>query len=252
MTEPAFFGVQRRFTRYLRDPENRTPPSDVKPDGLAVYTNAVIANMEAFMGDNFPRVKEVLHPDHWRRMVRDYYIRHESKASLFVELPDEFLSYLDVTRDDPDDPPFLSELAHFENLENIVSTDEAVIDEGAVDREGDSLHRVPVINPTTRIARYAYPVHVIDADNQPLEPPAAATNIVAFRDRGNVYGFMDVNSATARIVDLLMTDQGLTGEQILRTIAAELKHPDVDAVISGGTSILSRLVERDVIIGTRI
>ena len=46
-------------------------------------------------------------------MVRDYYVRHQSMTPLFVELPGEFLQYLEELRDDPGDPPFLLELAPF-------------------------------------------------------------------------------------------------------------------------------------------
>ena len=40
-------------------------------------------------------------------------------------------------------------------------------------------------------------------------------------------------------------------EQVMQTIARELKHPDVDAVVAGGHAILSRLAERDVVVGTK-
>ena len=250
MAEPAFFKIQREFTRHLRDPENVPPPLSLDPQGLAVYTNGVIANMEDFMGDNFPRIKAVMAEGDWLAMVRDYYVRHKSMTPLFVELPGEFLQYLEELRDDPDDPPFLLELAHFDLLENLVGSDERRIDEDIVDRQGDFMARVPVLNPTTRLVRYEFPVHVIGADNRPSEPPGTPTFICAFRDRANRYGFIDLNAATARAVELLLTDEMRSGEQIMRTIAAELKHPDVDALVAGGRAILSRLAERDVIVGT--
>ena len=44
--------------------------------------------------------------------------------------------------------------------------------------------------------------------------------------------------------------QARTGEDVLRTIARELNHPDEDAVVTGGRAIVERLRERDVILGT--
>lgn len=250
MAEPAFFRVQREFTRYLRDPDNVPAPASLEPERLAIYSNAVIANMDGFLSDNFPRVKAVMAASDWDAMVRDYFARHESKTPLFVELPAEFLKYLDELRDAPDDPPFLYELAHFDLLENLVSTDECRIDEGSVDREGDLLSAVPVMNPTTRLVRYAFGVHAIDVENQPVAPPHAPTFIVAFRDRANRYGFMDVNAATARAIELLLADAGSSGEQVMRIIAEELNHPDIETLVTAGRAILVRLAERDVILGT--
>ncbi len=252
MADPVFFSLQREFTRHLRDPGNVPAPASLDPDGLAIYTNAVIANMEVFMGDNYPRVKAVMAAEVFSAMVRDYTIRHESKTPLFVELPGEFLYYLEHLRDEPDDPPFLYELAHFELLENLVSSDERRLDEVPVNTGGDVMSAVPILNPTARLVRYAFAVHLIDVDNQPVEAPPEPTFIVAFRDRANHYGFMDLNAATARTVELLLSDEPLTGEQALRAVAVELNHPDIAAVIAGGKSIFSRLLERDVILGTMI
>jgi len=248
--EPEFCKTQHAFTRYLRDPEGVAPPPGLEADGLAVYANAVIANMEVFVGDNFPRVKAIMSETAWSALVRDYFREHQSTTPLFVELPGEFVDYLTDTRDVPEDPPFLLELAHFDLLENLVSSDEALIDEHSADRSGDLMRGVPVVNPTTQLVRYAFPVHKIDSEFRPDEIPAMPTFIVAFRDRGNRYGTIDLNPATARAVELLLGGNGLSGEDVMRLVAEELQHPDVDAVIAGGSEILNRLAERDVLLGT--
>jgi hypothetical protein len=169
---------------------------------------------------------------------------------LFVELPGEFLNYLTETREVAEDPPFLLELAHFDLLENLVSTDETRINEQNIDPDGDLMRGTPVINPTTQLARYTFPVHTIDALNQPVDVPDMPTFIVAFRDRANRYGTIDLNAPTARAVELLLSQTSLSGEDVMRTIAHELNHPDVAAVVAGGHDILRRLAQRDVILGT--
>jgi hypothetical protein len=93
VSEPTFFEIQRAFTRYLRDPEHVSPPPHIAPERLAIYTHAVIANAEMFIGDNFPRIKSVMPADTWSALVRDYFRRHESHTPLFVELPGQFLRY---------------------------------------------------------------------------------------------------------------------------------------------------------------
>ena len=250
MTEPSFIRIQREFAHYLRDPENVSPPASLPLERLAVYSNAVLHNMEMFIGDNFPRVKEMMEPATWAAMVKDYVRRYKTSTAVFVDLPAEFLAYLDDYRDDEDDPSFLYELAHFEYLENQVSTDERHLTDVRADRGGDLLNEVPVINPTTQLVRYTYPVHTLSPDELPIEAPPTPTFIVAFRDRQHQFGFIDLNPATARVVELLLSGATQTGEQLLRVVAAELHHSDVQALIAGGTQILQRLAARDVILGT--
>ncbi len=184
-------------------------------------------------------------------MVRDYFRRHASTTPLFVELPGEFLRYLDEVRDDPDDPPYLYELAHFEFLETEVSADEHRIDELGVDASGDVIAGVPVVNPTLRLVRYTFPVHRLEVSHRPDGEPDAPTFIAAFRDRAHRFGFIDLNSASARAVELLLRDEGLSGDEVLRAIAEELQHPDPDAVVAAGREILERLAARDAILGTK-
>ena len=179
MSEPRFFSVQRAFTQYLRDPDHVTPPADLAGERLAVYSHAVIKNAETFIGENFPRVKSLFPEAAWTSMVRDYFRRHASTTPLFVELPGEFLRYLDELRDEPDDPPFLYELAHFEFLETEVSADEQRIDETGVDPAGDVITGVPLVNPTLRLVRYTYPVHRIDVSSRPDGEPGPPTFIAA-------------------------------------------------------------------------
>jgi uncharacterized protein len=251
VSEPRFFSVQRAFTQYLRDPDHVTPPADLAGERLAVYSHAVIKNAETFIGENFPRVKSLFPEAAWTSMVRDYFRRHASTTPLFVELPGEFLRYLDELRDEPDDPPFLYELAHFEFLETEVSADEQRIDETGVDPAGDVITGVPLVNPTLRLVRYTYPVHRIDVSSRPDGEPGPPTFIAAFRDRAHRFGFIDLNSASARAVELLLRDEGLSGNELMRAIAAELQHPDPDAVVAAGREILQRLVARDAILGTK-
>jgi hypothetical protein len=250
VSEPTFFEIQRAFTRYLRDPEHVSPPPHIAPERLAIYTHAVIANAEMFIGDNFPRIKSVMPADTWSALVRDYFRRHESHTPLFVELPGQFLRYLEEAREVPEDPPYLYELAHFDFLENLVSTDEARIDESAINRNGDVMREPPVLNPTLRLIRYAFPVHRIDREYQPLDVPDTPTFIVAFRDRAHGYGTIDVNPATARALELFLGDPRLCGAEVMRAIAAELQHPDIAVLVAGGREIFARLAQRDVILGT--
>lgn len=252
MSEPTFIKVQREFVRHLRDPDSVSPPASLAPERVAVYSNAVRSNLEGFIGDNFPRIKNVMSVAAWEAMVADYLRNHSSKSPLFVDLPTEFFDYLCEERDVADDPPYLLELAHFDLLENLVSTQEVRIDETGIDRSGDIMTGVPVMNPTTQMVGYTFPVHRIEDAEFPHDIPEVATFIVAFRDRENRYAYIDLNPATARSVELLLAQEDLTGEAVMRQVADELGHRDVEAVVAGGEEIIMRFVARDLILGTRI
>ena len=248
--EKNFREVQRAFSAYLRDPENNPRPAGLAENRLSVYRYAVYANIERFLTDNFPRIKSFYTEQAWEALVRDYIVRHRSETMCFVELPKEFLEYLENVRENDDDPPFLYELAHFEWLETLISADERKLPEDEI-LSGDLLEGVPLINPLTQLLRYSYPVHTVAPDNFPDAEPAQPTFIIAFRKKNNKFGFIDVNVLTARLIELLALNQNHTGREILVELAKETGAQDVQPIVDGGADILRRLESDEVILGLR-
>lgn len=248
--EPAFLGLQRAFARHLRDPAAAPAPAGLSERALSVYRYAVHANIERFLGDNFPRVRAVLDEAGWDGLVRDYLIRHVARASAFVDLPREFLAYLDALWVPDPALPFLRELAHFDWLETLVGADPRRLDFDGIDAQGDLLRGVPVANPLLVQVTYAWPVHAIDADYRPLDPPPEPTRIAAFRDRDHDYGFLDLNAASARLLEAVCANRELSGRELLVDLAAEFGHGALEAFIEAGGTILARMRARDAILGT--
>ena len=249
-SEPQFARLQRAFAAYLRDPDTVAPPGQHDERRLGVYRHAVYANIERFMRDNYPRIHAVMDEATWHTMVRDYLVRHVACATAFVDLPRDFLAYLEHERAADPAMPFLFELAHFDWLETLVGADPRRLDLENIERDGDLIAGVPVANPVMVMHCYRYPVHAINADYLPLAPPAQPTRIAAFRDTGHEYGFLDLNAAAARLLELIMMGEGRTGREIFATVATELNMPDVAGLIDAGGTILARMHARDVILGT--
>ncbi|MEX2480542.1 MAG: putative DNA-binding domain-containing protein [Gammaproteobacteria bacterium] len=247
--EPHFVNLQREFARHLRDPDRIPVPGTHDERRMAVYRNAIYSNVARFMADNYPRVRAVMNDLRWQAMVRDYIIRHVSRTGIFVELPLEFLRYLETERCDPEDPPFLYELAHFDWLETLVGADPRVLSFDDVVRDGDLLADVPVVNPTLRLHTYAYPVHAITAEFQPRLAPAQATRIAAFRDPDNLYGFLDLSPAAAGLIEAIQDNRGLNGQQILTRMAATCGYGDSTAFVAAGSTILARMHARGALLG---
>lgn len=251
MAEPAFMHLQRAFARHLRDPDGCPSPVDSEARRQDVYRHAIRANVEGFMRDNYPRVRAVFDDAQWQALIADYLCGHVSRANAFVDLPLEFLAYLENERDVPDDPPFLAELAHFDWLETLVGADERRVTLDGVDRDGDLLQGEPVANPVLQLVTYRFPVHAIGPDYRPDRPPGEPTRIAAFRDLDNLYGFLDLNGPSARLLELVQESGGLTGEQIIGTVAREIGHGDPDALRAAGSTIFERMRSRAVLLGTR-
>ena len=63
--------------------------------------------------------------------------------------------------------------------------------------------------------------------------------------------FLQINAVTQRMLQLLKENPQHSGLDVLKTIAAELAHPDPDSVVDAGRDLLEDLRKRNVILGTR-
>ena len=60
---------------------------------------------------------------------------------------------------------------------------------------------------------------------------------------------MEINTVTARMLEILLQDQSLTGRQVLTQIAVELNHADPRQVVAGGLEIMLQLPGMGIILG---
>lgn len=244
--------AQLEFAAHIRDPEHAPPPAGIEDRRLNIYRELFYNNLRDLLGRSFPVIRRILGDEGWSRMVRDWLVQHRARTPLFLELPREFLGYLEDERDAPDDPPFLAELAHYEWVELALSIDERDCDDSGIDRDGDLLGGHPVLSPLAWSLAYTWPVHRISPEFQPAEPPAEPTRLVVYRDRADEIGFLEINPVTARLLELLERAVGASsGRDCLLQIATELGHPSPDTVVAAGAAILEDLRARDVILGVR-
>jgi hypothetical protein len=247
--------AQLEFAAHIRDPATTPAPAGVEDRRMKIYRELFFNNLRDLLGRSFPVIRQVLGPERWDAMVRDWLVEHRAVTPLFLELPREFLEYLAEAREArPGDPPFLAELAHYEWVELALSIDENEIDEGGVDRDGDLLDGRPVLSPLAWSLAYAWPVHRLSPEFQPAAAPAEPTRLVVYRDRADEIGFLEINAVTARLLELLAAPSpGVrTGRECLLKIAAELGHPAPETVVSGGAELLAGLRARDVLLGVAV
>jgi hypothetical protein len=250
--QPDFIRRQYEFAAHIRDPENRPAPGEVEERRMAIYRELLFNNVESFMAGSFPVLRKILDDARWNSLIRNYFSRHKSRTPLFLEMPREFLTWLESERGDQDgDLPFLRELAHYEWVELALSIAEESLDLPGVDSNGDLLKGIPVLSPLAWHLAYNFPVHRIGPGFLPDRPGDSPTFLVVYRDRDYEVGFLETNPVTKRLLELLDEDAGETGETLLLRIARELNHPNPDIVIQGGAEILENMKRKDIILGTK-
>ncbi len=248
----AFQDVQYAFAAHIRDPAQRAAPPGVEDRRMEIYRRLFFSNVSQLLSRTFPVLFRILGKERWEHLARDYFSRHEAHTPLFLEMPREFLRYLEQERGEVDgDPPFLYELAHYEWVELALSIDEAEPDMDGVNPDGDLLEGRPEISPLVWSLQYRFPVHRISPENQPTEPPGTPSHLVVYRDSNSRVGFLEVNAVTARLIELLVQGDMDSGYQALSRIAEDLDHPRPQTVIEGGMAILEDLRRRQIILGTR-
>lgn len=247
-----FIQKQYEFAAHIRDPEKNPRPEDVEERRMKIYTELFYNNVEDFIANTFPVLREITNDNDWHEMIRDYFSNHQSTTPLFPEMPREFMKYLEEERTNPGDPAFTNELAHYEwvELALMMSDLDKDIDWNTIDKQGDLLEAKPVLSPLAWSLSYQYPVQQIGPDFLPEEPLEQPVHLLVYRDSNDKVHFMELNPVTAHMINMLNSTE-LTGKQILEEIAEQLQHPQPEVVIQGGIQILNDLKHRDVILGAQ-
>jgi len=249
---PAFQRKQYEFAAHIRDPQANPAPEGIEDRRLAIYRDLFFGNISGLLAATFRVTKRILDGAHWDALVRDFLARHESHTPLFLEMPREFLSFLEQERDDPADPPFLPALAHYEWVGLALSIAEEDPDLAGVDRDADLLGGVPAVSPLAWLCGYHFPVHRISPDFLPKGPDEQPTWLVVYRRLDDRIGFLELNAATARLFELARdNDAERTGREIAETVAAELGHPEPEAVVAGARDTYEEMRRLDIVLGTR-
>lgn len=240
-----FQKTQYNLTGHLRNPTVVPAPANTEHRRVAIYCELIYNNIEGFIANGFPILREILDDAHWHSMVREFVSEHKSASPYFLEISQEFLAYLQNERNAPNDPPFLLELAHYEWVE--LALDVALEElPPRMELGGDILSSPLQVSPLLWSLSYSFPVHQIGPDFQPQEPTGEPTFLLVYRNRQDLVEFMHSNAVTVRLLKILQSDT-LTGRQALAMLAEEMQHPDAVALEAMGATLLQDLVDKDML-----
>lgn len=249
----SFQDKQYAFAAHIRDPEHRPAPEGIEDRRMAIYRELFFNNLRNLLGTTYPVLRKLHDDAHWERFIRQFMQKHRATTPYFLELPEEFLSFLtDEYESDEDDYPFLAELAHYEYIELALSISEAANDLDAVDPGGDLIAGIPQKSGLCWVYAYRFPVHRISKDYLPTEPLEQPAYLAVYRNSEDKVGFLELNPVSAGLLNAIDENaSGKSGEQLLRDFASAINYTDVDAFLAHGEAALNEMRDLEILIGTR-
>ncbi len=250
---PAFQETQYAFAAHLRDPENVAAPEGIENRRMQIYRELFFNNLRNLLARTYPVLKRLHNDQHWNRFIRGFMQKHEAHTPYFLQLPSEFLAFLQNEYEAGDDDyPFLVELAHYEYIELALSVSDAENDLAGIDPNGDLLSGVPVKSELAWVYAYSFPVHRIASDFIPTEPDAQPHYLAVVRNHEDKVRFHELNPVTAGLLNAIeQNDSGKTGEQLLRELAATIGFGDTDQFLEHGRAALNEFQTKEIILGAR-
>ncbi len=250
---PDFQEKQYAFAAHIRDPHNVPAPEGIEDRRMAIYRNLFFNNLKSLLATFYPVLRKLHDDDHWNRFIRQFMRAYRAQTPYFLQMPEEFLSFLrDEYKPEDDDYPFLVELAHYEYSDLALRVSDTVNDMDGIDPDGDLLANVPVKSELADMHAYQYPVHRISTDYQPEEPSSEPVFITMYRKSDDKVGYLEMNPITAGLLNAIAENEaGRNGEELLREFAASINFPDVDAFISHGAAALEEMRTLEILTGTR-
>jgi uncharacterized protein len=226
---------QLTMARYLRDPGHQSAPAGVEPRRLKIYEDLVYNNIESFISSGFPVLRSLYDDADWHSLVRAFIERHRCHTPYFPEISQEFLQFLlRGFHARPCDPPFMAELAHYEWVELALDISPEVLPDAVP--VGDVLAAVPRLSPLAWSLCYRFPVHRIGPGFRPVEA-LDPTYLVVYRNREDQVRFLELNSATARLLEKVRDNRTDTASALLAGIAGELGMAQESILAFGGEQL---------------
>ena len=242
--------LQRDFAARIRQPDAHGLLPGIAAERMAIYEELFFNNVASLVSGAFPVLRGVLGAGRWQRLVRAFLAEHRAATPYFLEISQEFIAWLQQGyRPEPDDPPFMLELAHYEWLELVleIAEDTKLVPPAT---QGDLLDDVPVLNPVYQLAQYHWPVSQIAVNCEPDAPLSTPMLVLLYRDAGDVVRFMEINGITAAFVDQLNSMPELSGREHLQRLATQLPQIPVEQVLHFGADMLTDFQARGLILGT--
>lgn len=232
--------LQKAFTEHLRDPDHTPVPAGLDERRMGVYSELIFNNVSALLSDFFPVIKSLLPDDQWRRMVRDFFISHQSQTPYFMELSGEFVEYLSHSQMISGLPDFLVQLAHYEWIELALYTMDDELPSESIPAPELAASPLTLIGLAQPLA-YSFPVHRISKTYQPrLEE---TTYLLVCRSVDESVKFFELQPLSYQLLYDMQQNPGLIPQQWLSDAAVQFGADSHDEFVSKGMNLLQSFNE---------
>lgn len=229
-----FQKIQKSFSDHLRTQETQPELSGVEDRRLKIYRDLFFNNIESFISGTFPVLRELLSEPQWMDLVRDFFVKHACQTPYFLQISEEFLTYLETSSLDflPD---YAYQLAHWEWME--LFADVAQTQDVSHILCNIELSDKLSSNDCTWAVAYDFPVQKISFDYLPegLE----ATFLIVHRDSDLSVGFIEINPLSMLLFEHLKNNEANSVKDILLDISSQ-QNIDPDVIIPGGLEIIKQ------------
>ncbi len=233
--------AQYQFAQTVRDPQCSNS-FDFEERRLAVYRELFFNNVESFAASAFPVLKEIVQAKlgeaYWQQMIRRFMIEHRCETPYFLQISEEFLSFLQQTQAFEELPAYAWQLAHWEWMElhaDVTPTETSMLISTLSDEA--LLNANIVLSETVWVCGYDYPVQKLDAQHADAQP--AATYLMVYRNGQDEVGFNEINALSAALFETLRQQPEITGREALLSIA-QASGLSQETVLAGGVQILQQ------------
>ncbi len=235
---------QAEFSAYIRNPAEHQCPEDVRPERMQMYRELFFNNVESFLSSNFPVLRKILSATQWQQLAQEFFANHPCTSPYFSEIPEEFIVYLQNERiANPEDYPFMLELAHYEWVEMALSIAQEDTPSAQPQQITDSQQTLS-LSPLAWILAYQFPVHKISPAYLPAQIPEQPTYLVVYRDTEDEVKFIELAPMSFYLLQTLQKQQSLSIANCLSTV---LPDGSSEAFKKSATQALQQFIDKQLI-----
>ena len=244
----GFQRTQAVFAAHLRDPASNPAPSKIEDRRMAVYRELFFNNVRGFIEQAFPVLGSILGEERGLKEIRQFWQSHSCESPYFIHISRSFLDYLVNERtSEPNDPPFMLELAHYEWVELDVSVRRHEQLDRSITPEQINAELALQVSDLAWPLQYQFPVHQIRFDYQPEEPLPHGVYLVVSRDPQGEVQFLEINAVTAKLVELIQAKPGLSVALLIESMTSFLPQYSLEQLTAAVIGVVSQLAEREIL-----
>lgn len=176
--------------------------------------------------------------------MQDFFENHVCKTPHFSEIPEEFLAYLQNERQNPNDSPFLFELAHYEWVEMALSISHEPFEKMPVENLTAAKLK---ISPLACVLAYQFPVQKICAAFVPVES-LQPTFLTVYRNENDAVQFLEITPLTFQLLQLIENSPEQITDFYLYELSKIIPTISLEILKEKGKEILLDFARRGVVI----